>query len=842
MSTTYEEYDLDDGPMVVEPDDSRHFEFEPPPRPRPGRYGPTNGRDLDVDYDYAEEAERRGGGGMNAQAVTGVVVIGAGVASLIWVFAGPIAVVSVAGVAVVTAVGRKVVGWRRNRNRNGSGERRGWFNRRGRNGEGRGRGRGGNGPGRRSLAQMLGLGSGGGRAAAARRAGLLAGMGAGGLGGGRGRGGGRRGPGGPGGGGGGGRGPKPGPRVGPGGGGATPKRGGGLLGRLKPKGRGASAGSTSGSRSGPTPTKPRRAAGGGQHRSNPARQAGNPLSRMMPGAKGRAQRLAHKQAKVQKAAASQKARQAKNNRRDFRAKMKQARFQRRQLKRKNRTVRRRYRRQNPGFFRRGARDFGLGLLTIGVVGVGLPARLVYRRVLRPIGRFAAIGPSTALARWAARVYRGRRRAWMLRQRYRAIYVRPARREWLAGRWADFRAWVVPHWVMRLRQVAATRGRWIAGLALLALMLAGIVFAARKAREWAWDGKKARSVFDEPEPAQQNTEEPAQPDPAAQQQPDPQQRPSGVPDPSAEPRGNPWGYRPSRESTAEPAPGAVPNSTEGAPQMSMLTAQPGRRLNDRLEVPAGLHPVFGALCADARVLEGMFNPASFPDLTVYLNSLSTKIRSERDKWALVGDNLLSRFPGFNLAQEFAGEVHDAYSDLATRADNVFAGYKDKMDQTFARWLDPRVNEQYADVSRWPGVSGIDPITLIDGSKMHGSHTIWLTSIDVNLVGWFPDKGENNDYVIELLHWLQSLHPFFVARAMYAQNFVEEGLVQGFPIEDGVADITLQLARGFADLADRAHALAAGYEARNPYDMQRRYEPKVNEHKRDVGNDQMTHAGA
>jgi len=61
MSTTYSaDIDDDDTPMVVEPDESRHFTADLPPRRRPGRYGPT-GRvqfheyaDEDYEYDWAD--------------------------------------------------------------------------------------------------------------------------------------------------------------------------------------------------------------------------------------------------------------------------------------------------------------------------------------------------------------------------------------------------------------------------------------------------------------------------------------------------------------------------------------------------------------------------------------------------------------------------------------------------------------------------------------------------------------------------------------------------------------------------------------------------------------------
>lgn len=273
-------------------------------------------------------------------------------------------------------------------------------------------------------------------------------------------------------------------------------------------------------------------------------------------------------------------------------------------------------------------------------------------------------------------------------------------------------------------------------------------------------------------------------------------------------------------------------------MAQMTEQNPAATGTELEIPAGLHPVFAALVVDACNLEGQFDPESTPDLAIYLNSLGSKMRTERGYWSTKGEELAARFPGFTLAAEFASAVAESYTDLARRADDVFQQYRDSEHATFARFLEPRVNEMWADTQRFAEVQ-IDPVRLTDGSFMHGSHNLWLYSFAMSFNAWMPNEGEESDYVIELMKWLHSLNPFFTARARYAMNF-SRLLVHGFPAEGDLGAITIEIARGFANLADTGRQLAVAYETRNPFDINRRMNPKVNEHRRDVGNTAMTNS--
>lgn len=832
MNTTYDHDldppDLDEDGWSLEPDPEAHYQ-----RARPGAFGP-NRRDYDQDdEDYGPPVQARRS--PEARVMVPVLLFIGGGAALVWLFAGPVVVAAAAGVGSVAYVGKKVVSRRRQRRRDGQGRAGRRERRAGRQpGAGRGRGKG---------------------AAALGRSSLLGGGGLGGRG--------RRGGGPGGGGGGGGRGPKPGPR-GPKPG-ASPKKGGGLLGRLGKRGAGAGAGATGGAKSGGLPGAKGKKAGrhAASGRSGGRGQGGGPrsLSRLLPGAKGRAARAAATAAKTQRHTAKKNARQAKQGNREHRAQSggfvhkraqaRHARHERRNLRRDNRQQRRTSRRAqkaaraaNPGRVRRVTRvnvaRFGAGAGAIARHTTWTPLRYTgrgVRRVLRSrvMGNFGAWMDlyvaeriNRSMASWARTRWANHHR----NARWRRIYRWGPARAAVAGAGPSAWAWLTrfrqQQWFRQLGKASRNRGWWAVPFAALLVAAVQLIKGWRKAREKWFRGPAAVDPWDQinnPQPAAQ---------PAA----------ANIPDPASTPSGDPWATPPAGWKPAEPAVpvpvGYGPATIEGedVPRLTMPTDQ-GHSVGG-MTVPGGMHPVFAALAADAMNLEGAFDPRSFPDLTIFLNSLPEKLLQERGYWQLVGDTLAATFPGFNLAQEFAVQVGVAYTEAATMASNIFERYAVLHRADFARFLQPRVNEQYADVQRW-SEQVVEMPQLKDGSYMHGSHNLWLLSVSSNLAGYHPAEQTNNtDYVVDLQWFLGSLSPFFSARAGYALNFVST-IANSFPIAPGVAEVTQLQARSFCDLADIGAALAEGYQNRNPHDTARRQAPRPNEARRDAGNREMTNSG-
>jgi hypothetical protein len=890
--TEFDEPDLEEDGWTRQRDEDA---FQPYRPARAGRYGPTS-RDEEFDDDAEDNraARRARGerGSMSARAVTGVVVLGSAAAGLVWIFAGPVVAVAAAGTGVVVWVGKafNVVGEGARRRRADRRERRG--DRRDRAARRRSARRGGE-PGKGGLINRL-LGGGRGRGAgggAGRRANLLGGAGAGGLGGGRGRGAGGRGLGGLLGGRGRGAGAGAGTRAGAGAGGrgrggaSTPGRRAGTPGFGGVGRRGGSpvtgtrTGGVGGRRGGPAG---RGGQGGGQHRA-PSR-----LQRMMPTARGAQARQQARKFKLDRAKTKQQARQMRQQSKGMRSQNRQARadrrhqrWQNRQTRRDNRIKRRQVRR---GLWGRRLRVTGLVALApvLGVWwvvrrGVVRPVWFVTRHgLVRParwIGRTATAGnlgawfslnmgyrPRQAIKRWTvasltwmdvqllqrpnqaltnfART-RWARRA--IRRRARSIYFWPELPSRIGGRLTP--AWFT-RWWPRLRGLSARRGRWAMALGVLLLAMSALWYAGRKAREWAWDGKPAVNplddVYDEYS-AKTPPDYSAQPDPADTVDP------AATPGPAAKPAGSPWFPTGDPAQTPEPAQGYGPANTGGSPEMVARLTTPSPTVaatagsSDLLAIPAGLHPRLSALCEDASMLLGRFDPQSMYDLASFLNSMHDALLEEQKKWKAVGDNLIATFPGFVLAAQFADRMEIGYSHIAQRSQEIFQGFRTLHAADFARFDDPRVNEVYADVARWAGSTTANIRPLSTGGAMHGSHTLWLTSCDYNLATYNPADAIEEDRLQDLRWWLHSLSPFMAARARYAIAFTHN-LVQGFPIESGVDQVVKQLARGFADLSDFGRELAHGYEARSPHDIKRRDNGGVNEHKRDVGNTATTNSGA
>lgn len=260
-------------------------------------------------------------------------------------------------------------------------------------------------------------------------------------------------------------------------------------------------------------------------------------------------------------------------------------------------------------------------------------------------------------------------------------------------------------------------------------------------------------------------------------------------------------------------------------------------SDLMQIPGGLHPAHVALLEDARYLHGEFSPRSFPDITIYLASTADAIKQEQLYWKTLGDYLVSAFPGFNLVQAFSNRMEVGYSQLSGRAMRIFTEYRALHSADFARFLEPRVNEIYADVRRWGGTPAAAP-NLSVGGNMHARHNLFLQSVSSNVARYRPEDTSEEDRWSELRWWLQGLQGAFITRARFSLYMVDHGLEGRFPIEDGVSEIIRDMARGYCDLGDYAAELWSGFESRNPHDRNRRDNPKPNEELRDVGNVAMS----
>lgn len=256
-------------------------------------------------------------------------------------------------------------------------------------------------------------------------------------------------------------------------------------------------------------------------------------------------------------------------------------------------------------------------------------------------------------------------------------------------------------------------------------------------------------------------------------------------------------------------------------------------HDLLQIPAGLHPAHLPLIQDSIELYALFQPRSFADLAIYHGSIHDALKAEQLMWAAVGDRLAAGFPGFNLVRDFSVRMLSGYSDLAALAARTHQEFRALHAADYARHESPRVNEHYADVTRWGGTVANIP-DLSTGGKMHGAHVLWLETVRTNLGAFRPEDLIQDDRWNELRHWLFGLCPLFYCRAKHAVYWPTYRLTGRFPIEDGVADVVRTMGRGFADLADYAAQLALGFEDLNPHDRNRRDNPKPCEELRDVGN--------